>query len=942
MKDENGIHVPVLYYGYSNAGTTNVTIPVSMNNFFQGPPETGVDPITTFLPGFHGFAQLLAVGPDMSGNNTVKISWVLNNLYATVDTSNATQECPSQLPLTLTISAPAATEVNQTALISALVEASSLTAAQISIQAGSTVTSTVVGLSAGGPTSQFEATNGIYSSFVNPNDASFRGALSIAFNSDVSNIVGGNTPQDAPGTSAPPPTTPIPVAPVFAPTPVAATILPVAHCWEFVSDADPLHSFFYFGYQSSFSTFQTIEVGPKNHFVGAPTTDDPFPYFYPGLNGFVTRLRVPTGSLIQWNLAGYGVLLDGADVNFACQDITNTAGLVSVAAWGQGSVSDSAAYDGTLALSTVSRLPENNVQSSWTNVTTGGFRGLFNLTTGNNETVYTSMWRTVSDFHLSNGTLSTLWSGAFGVNADNYSCEGTPNDIIGQPLPPTDNMFIPISHCWMQGPSANVKYAYYGYLTNYDNVLERLPSSNNWISNAQGYQVPTNFYPGYNGFAASLTLRGDAATSAGTNVSWNLAGYTAGMDVTDTSKQCNPLRTITFTITYTGVSLQGLDQTAVLAATQTYLNSLIGVKTLTVQFDPTVDPAGGFLATVAATPDAAQGGSQYQGVTGFLQRCNSINSFSVRDKLSKIAGNATIVYCQGNGLVRDTNGVAGVTQEKKNYGVHDLQIAPNCYIPNDQGIVALFDYTLSNNNLYVVIPSTLTSTGTITGSAPSVLVPGSNPYSVRILSTGNSITWSAGPLIPSATVSTATTPQCNMTVAYAALSFERDLNAPPDMMPVLNRAATITGFPVSQISGSWDLINTENFVLTVVFNSSAPITTRDVAIDAASAASILVSQVTENATATNIISRAAGNLYLYAAATGSAVPTTPFGNPAAPNAPGVPSPVHKKGPSGVVVFGIIIGVLVGVGIVGAILFCICKRKGACRGDVETRPLLADD
>lgn len=947
MKQENGTNVAVLYYGYSNAGSTSVTIADSLLNFFQGPPETDIDPITNFLPGFHGFAQLLPIGPDLSGGNSVQLSWVLNNLYATINTANASQECQSALSLTLTLTAPGATAVNQSDLTEALELASGLTSAQIVIDA-STPASTKVNLLQGGPISQFEAAAVIYSAFTNPNDESLRGSLEVAFNVTVTNIAGASTPQDAPGTSSPPPVTMAPVAPTYAPFSVPAAIIPVAHCWEPVSDALANYSYFYFGYQSTYTTVQSIEPGTSgNTFLGAPDTDLPFPVFYPGINGFVSRLRVPTSSLIQWNLAGYAVLLDGADANFACD--SGIAGLASVGVWASGTVSDSAAAEATLAVSTVSRLPESNVQGSWTNVSTGGFRALFTLNAGNNETAYTSMWRTVSDFHLAaNSTLGLLWTGALGANADNYSCEGTPNDVIGQPLPSTDNVFVPISHCWMQGLTANTKYVYYGFLSNYEHTLSYLPSANNWIANAQSYQVPSTFAPGYNGFSASLTVTGAAATAAGTNVSWNLAGFTAGMDVTDASKQCNPLRTISFTITYTGVILDSFDQYAAAAQTQAYLNTLINVRTLTVQLDPTV---GGFLATVTATPDTTQAGSQYQGVTSFIQQCNSLNSYTVRNKLSSLAGNATITVCQGNGIVRDTLGTSGTTQDAKNYGVQSLEVSANCYTPNAQGITAYFGYKL-NSDFYVTVPSTISGTGA-SGALPAVFLPGNNPYSVRIGSSGNTVTWNVGTL--KATINQ-DSPRCEATSANAILSFERAITSPPDMTPILNYVSTITSYPNNLVTGSWNFLNQENFVLTVTFQTAASLA--DATLDPIAAASTLVRQVTDNSTATQAISNAAG-LHLYSAVTSTSsdvpVDPTPIAPvfapvlaPSTPSAPITPSivppvaaPARKKGPDGVVVFGIIIGVLLGVGLIGGGLFFICKYKGACREDIETRPLLAE-
>lgn len=947
MKTENNTAVAVLYFGYVNTGNTNVNIPVSENNYFTSPPETGVDPITSFLPGYHGFSQLLVVGPELWDPTTVSISWMINGLYATVNVANQTQACSDATPITLTISASNAVSANTSAIVDAFVETANLAAGQVAVDA-SNPASTVVTLSTGGSTiSQFEATAVVYSSFANPSDGSFRGALEIALNATIDNLTGGSTPQDAPGVPTAPPTAPVTVAPADQPFSLGSVIIPIAHCWEPVSDAQANYSYFYFGYMSTYSSVQTIEAGTKgNVFLGAPDTDLPFPVFYPGVNGFVSRLRVPTSSLIQWNLAGYAVLLDGADANFACDDLPNTQGLPTIGAWGQGTVSTQAAYDATLAVSTVSRLPESNVQSSWTNVTSGGFRGLFNLTAGNNETVYTSVWRTVADFHsASNSTLNTLWTGIFGVNADNYSCEGTAKDILGSPLPSVNDVFIPVSHCWMNGLTATTKYVYFGYMSNYEHTLSYLPSSNNWIANVQGYQVPTTFAPGYNGFSASVTMTSDVNTP-GTNISWNLAGYTAGMDLTDTNKKCNPMRTISFTITYTGVLLDSFDQYAAADATRNYLNSLIPVRTLTVQLDPIV---GGFLATATATPDANQGGSQYQGVTNFIQMCNSINSYTVRSQLSSLAGNATVTVCQGNGLVRDTNGVAGTTAETKKYGVQKLSLQANCAIPNGNGVTAFFGYKL-DSSVYYTVPSTFTSKGTVTGQAPATFIPGSNAYAVRVDSTDNTVQWNVG--ADSARVD-ATTAACPANTPVSVfLSFERAVTSPPDMSPILDFIAGITNFPGDSVSGLWTFQpdNQDNFILTVLFS---PYQNKSETIIAAN---LLVRQVTDNSTATAAISTAAA-LHLYSASTSSIVlpppvapvaPVAPVSTPTAtPNAapsgsPTVaPAPGKKKGLPGIVVFGIIIGVLLGVGIIGAILFFICKYKGGCRDDVETRPLLAE-
>jgi hypothetical protein len=964
VKNEGGQSNTLFFFGYNNQGTTNVTVPVSENNYFTAIVETGADPITSFLSGFHGLSQVVTVPANLELNQSIALTWVLNGLAATVNSNDATHRCSDSEIISFIVSAPDATQSNPTGVQNALATAAGLNAAQVDISSSSTAKSISGILLFGGPTNPFEAMYNIYSAFVNPNDGSLRGALDSATGASVTDISGGQLSHDIPGT----PFAPAPLAPSDAP--VAPVIVPIAHCWEPTTNASDGHSFMYFGYMSTFTSVQYIESDtPQNQFVGAPSLASPFPVFYPGINGFVTRLRIRDGSLVQWNLNGYAVLLDAADVNFACDASINELGLFSASAWSSGSYNSTSAQAGTDAISTVSHLPLNNVQSSWTNVNGGGFRGLFNLTAGNEESVYTAMWRTISDYHLANSTLTGLWIDAFGAAPANYSSAGTANDVFGSQLPPSSNLHVPVAHCWTTaGPNnANTKFAYFGYLSNYPNTLSYLQGQNNWVANIDGWTTPTVLYPGYNGFAVVLTASGDA--SSNTNVAWNLAGNTVSIDLTNTSLQCRPNRPVSFTVTYNGVLLADIDQVSSANQISQYVQAKMGnvVSDVLVQFD--ASPLG-FYATVTATPSSPS--AQYSALAQFVQSCNSLNSFSVRASLSSFAGNASVQYCQATGTSLDSIGASGVSAETHAYGEHAVTIFANCWNPNGNGITGYFGYNSTSPFSYF-IRSTITP-GNYIGQVPQVFTSSNDPYAARIESSTNSISWTLGSQTASLSTANADN-QCSGNMnATVTLAFERKLQQPPQEDPIIEFIASLTGFPDTHIFATWSFESSSDFSLNVLFSSLAS-SKKDISQEPIAAATYLVRQLSDNSTAAAAISNAAG-CHIYSATTGvytppnevpptapNTVPVAPVGaptpthvpvapvapvapsvTPTAPSAPSAPSvtPTAKKSLSGALVFGIIVGVLLGVGIIGGILFYFCKyHKGMCRDDLETRPLLQD-
>lgn len=938
----------ILYFGYYSSASSLVTIPVSENNFFQGPPEPTVTPITSFLPGYHGMAQQINFGSDVCPTNDCSIAWSLGGtLFASVNTANASQQCFEAFTMVITLQAPGATNPNNEQIVSVLSSSTGLSE-QYFASVSTDPTAVQVSISSGGSVSPYEAALVINTQFVDANSPFFNLQLSNAVGANVTNIVGASTPQDQPGA----PGTPAPLAVVPTGTPNDPTnpvIIPIAHCWEPTPNETNGNSFFYFGYMSTHALVQTIDPNTDaNTFLGAPFGDVPVPVFYPGINGFVVRVRAPDSSLIQWNLAGYGVLLDGGDVSFACNS-DNTPHLSSAAAWDSGTVSDEQSIDATLALSTVSRLPEANVASVWTNITSGGgFRAGFLLTPGNDETVFSSMWRTVNSFHLADGEINQLWQGTFGVTANNYSTAGTANDIYGQPLPAINNVHIPVAHCWSPGGDSSSKYLYFGYLSNFERTLSFLPSANNWVSNVDGYSVPTVFYPGYNGFATSVLVR-DLSSDATT--AWNLGGFYAALNFNNQTRQCDPTRTVSLTITYTGVLLGSFDRYAAQTATEKIVKQNLPPNIMVqVQFDATVD---GFIGTVRISTDALLPGAQYQAMTQFLQNCNSLNNFQLRNSLSSAAGNANVRFCQGNGLSQDTWGVAGSTTETVNRGAAKLTLTADCWNPSsDNGITAYFGYKL-DSDLYYTIPNSYTGapgSPVLNAQVPQTFVPGTNSYAARITSdTATSITWTVGG--KSITISMTSNMCSGNKDAYVSLSFEKLLNSPPDMTPIINYISDLTGYPNDHITGAWNIVNQQNYVLFVTFvNMAAPAAQqlRDAmeSWDTMSAATLLIRQVTDNATVSEGISNAAG-LHLYAATSSAAPPTpispTPIKPSPSSSAPKAPTPANKKkGMDPLIVFGIIVGVLVFVGILGAILFFFFKyQKGMCREQAETRPLLAD-
>jgi hypothetical protein len=979
-KIEGQQNVTRFFFGYDSSSHSPVIVPVSENNYFTSIVELGADPITSFIYEDHGLSQVVTVPEDLALNMSIAVHWILNGMDAVVDSSNATQECPSAEDILLVFEATSATQsANETLLASAITAVTGMDEAHMLIT--STVGMSSVFLNHGSQVSVFEATLAINQAFVNLNDESFRASLKEAFKgADVTNVFGGSTAVDQPSVPIQsPPSSSAPSDPAPSSSPSSApssnpdslpTIVPIAHCWEPTTNASLGFSFFYFGYYSTFKDTQFIQPDtPLNTWVGAPTdAADPFPVFYPGINGFVSRLRVPDGSVIQWNLNGYAVLLDGANVDDACDASANEGGLTSVAAFPSGSFNDSSIQAAVDAMSDVARLPIANVQATWANVFGGGegsgFRGLFNLTAGNEESVYTAMWRTVSDYHLSNSTLNMLWTEAFGVGASNYSNAGTAGDELGQPLPPTDSSHKPIAHCWVPGSAGqNSKYAYFGYSTNYQHSLSYLQGPNNWIANVDGWTTPTILYPNYNGFAVSVVLNGDNQVNSA-NVAWNLAGQTASLDLSNSSLQCPPTSPVGFTVTYTGVLLESIDQVTAAAETKQFVLAQTGMASAQVQFDAF---AGGFMASIILTPTNPN--TQYEAMTSFLTSCNSLNSMAIKSALSSFAGNATVLYCQSVGIGLDALGRRGTTPETKGYGLNKVTLTLGCWNPNGNGITAYFGYTSTSPFSYF-IPTTVTTAGGAAYDAeiPLVFSSQNDPYAARISSPFSpSVSWTLGG--QTVTLSAQDTGrQCSANVeAHVTLAFERTLTSPPGEVPIIEWISQLTGYPDTSIDATWTFDSNSDFILNVIFkpinsqqeeeeesSSSFATTEKRDSFELAKlpipAATFLVRQLVDNATATAGISAVAG-CHLYSASTGQNVeiPVSPSAtpSPSSPSSPASPSsptaaPSSGKKLGGALVFGIIIAVLLGVAIIGGVLFYFCKyHKGMCKDDLETRPLLQD-
>lgn len=191
---------------------------------------------------------------------------------------------------------------------------------------------------------------------------------------------------------------------------------------------------------------------------------------------------------------------------------------------------------------------------------------------------------------------------------------------------------------------------------------------------------------------------------------------------------------------------------------------------------------------------------------------------------------------------------------------------------------------------------------------------------------------------------TQTDKQCGDNVnTTATLGFERLLTAPPDVVPVIEWISKITGFPADNILATWTFDSTSDFVLAVQFYSHNPLGRRATTTnqDPILAASFLVQQLTSNATAEASISNVVG-AHLYYATGSTPRPVTPTPQLPPTSTPAAPAKPDHKHLSGALVFGIIVVVLLGVGIIGGILFYFLKyHKGMCRDDVETRPLLAE-